>query len=71
MKSGINKPRENFHKGRTEDIAVDKLGVGSGHSSMQRLNSYYNARAKDLVDIIADIAPKNNKKKLFQINNPV
>lgn len=37
----------------------------TGHSTMQQLNRYYNSRIEDLVDIIDDIAPKNDRKKNY------
>ena len=37
----------------------------TGHSTMHQLNRYYNARTADLVDIIDDIAPKNDRKKNY------
>ncbi len=37
----------------------------TGHSTMQQLNKYYNARTFDLIDIIDGIAPKNNKKQSY------
>ena len=37
----------------------------SGHSTMQQLNKYYNARTVDLIDIIDGIAPKNSKKQSY------
>lgn len=37
----------------------------TGHSTMQQLNKYYNARTVDLVDVIDEIAPKDSKKKSY------
>jgi hypothetical protein len=37
----------------------------TGHSTMQQLNRYYNARTEDLVEIIDEIDPKNDKKKNY------
>jgi len=37
----------------------------SGHSTMQQLNKYYNARTVDLVDVIDGIAPRSNKKQNY------
>ena len=37
----------------------------TGHSTMNQLNKYYNARTVDLVDIIDGIAPKNNNKRSY------
>ncbi|MBR0598097.1 tyrosine-type recombinase/integrase [Sinanaerobacter chloroacetimidivorans] len=37
----------------------------TGHSTMNQLNRYYNARTIDMVDVIDDIAPKTNRKKSY------
>ena len=37
----------------------------TGHSTMQQLNKYYNARTVDLVDVIDGIAPRSNKKQSY------
>lgn len=35
----------------------------TGHSSLEQLNKYYNAKTTDIVDIIDNIAPKTKKKE--------
>lgn len=35
----------------------------TGHSTMKELNRYYNSRIEDIVNVIDNIAPKNNSRK--------
>jgi len=37
----------------------------TGHSTMKELNRYYNAKTTDMVNVIDEIAPRSNKRKVI------
>lgn len=68
LQTGIHKYRHTFItravNSNTNAILLQKL---TGHSTLNELNTYYNANTKDIASIIDDIAPKTpTKKSMFK-----
>lgn len=64
VSTGIHKFRHTFiTRAVNENVNVLTLKKITGHSSMDILNGYYQAKVKDIVQIIDTIAPTSNGKK--------